>query len=164
MRYVLVFFVALCVATILSGCPGTTSSPDIDSEQTITTPDSEPTDPTTPETPQSNSPQVAETTSVDTNLTLRFSIGYKPAWNNIYAAWVDFGNATPIKNIRVCPSLLGGGGQGTALTYWRVNAYPNSTPKKDETGFDAISGETVKLKDFTVPFVIPAGSPTRFTV
>lgn len=41
MRYVLIFFVALCVATILSGCPGTTSSPDIDSEQATTNPPTE---------------------------------------------------------------------------------------------------------------------------
>lgn len=164
MRYVLIFFVALCVATILSGCPGTTSSPDIDSEQATTNPPTETNRIEDPE-PIPTTPQpVASTTSVDTTLDLVFTLGVTPAMKNIYAAWIDFGNGTPFKNIRVCPSLVQGGGPGSALTYWRENAYPLSSPKKDETGFDAISSSTVFQDNFSVRFVIPAGSPIRFTV
>jgi len=129
---------------------------------TITDPNTNPTDTITD--PGDNG-ENTDTITVEINrkdtLTLSFQYGEdgtSPDWTNIYVIWMEAPGF--IQNMFVCQKLIKGGLTGTALPYWKVNKYPQSS--KNE--IDAVTSATIGNTDFVITKVIKDSTLKSVTV
>lgn len=94
-------------------------------------------------------------------LTLTFQYGEdgtSPDWTNIYVIWLEAPNF--IQNMFVCEKLIKGGLTGTALPYWKVNKYSQSSNSE----IDAVTSATIKNTDFAITKVINDSTLKSITV
>jgi hypothetical protein len=134
-------------------------SPPVD---TITNPITNPTDTITdPGNTGGNIDTIVAAINRKDTLTLSFQYGEdgtSPDWTNIYVVWLEAPNF--IQNMFVCQKLIKGGLTGTALPYWKVNKYPQSSKPE----IDAVTSATIKNVDFAITKVIKDSTLKSVTV